>query len=139
MESLKVKEYMQTHPVLFHIDMPVAEAVEMLIHHRQSGGAVVDDNKKVIGFLSEQDCLNKMIESSYYREQVAKVGEIMQTNVKSVKPYDSIVETAQRIVSECVLSFPVIDDDGLLLGYINRTHILKAIDLQLHDGYRVHD
>ncbi len=138
MESLKVQEYMQHHPVLFHTDIPVAEAVEMLIHHRQTGGAVVDERKKVIGFLSEQDCLNRMIESSYYRQQVATVGDIMQKDVVAVKPYDSVLEVAQRILKDYILVFPVIDDDGVLVGVINRTQVLQAIDVQLHDGYRVH-
>lgn len=138
MESLKVQEYMQYHPVLFRTDIPVAEAVEMLIHHRQTGGAVVDEHKKVIGFLSEQDCLTRMIESSYYRQQVASVGDIMQKDVVSVKPYDSVLEVAQKIISDYILCFPVIDDDGVLVGVINRTQVLQAIDVQLHDGYRVH-
>ena len=34
--------------------------------------------------------------------------------------------------------YPVLDDDGLLLGVIGRTDILNAIDVQLRDGYK-HD
>ena len=30
----------------------------------------------------------------------------------------------------------VVDDDGNLLGCINRTAVLRAIDVQLNDGYR---
>lgn len=139
MESLQVQEYLNHHPVTFTLEMPVAEAVEKLIKNHQTGGPVVNDHKEVIGFLSEQDCLRMMIESSYYREQVARVKDIMQSRVLSVKPYDSVIEVAQKLITDRLKVYPVIDDDGVLVGTINRTEILKAIDVQLQDGYRKHD
>ncbi len=139
MESLQVQKYLNHHPVTFTLEMPVAEAVEKLIKNRQTGGPVINDTNKVVGFLSEQDCLRKMIESSYYREQVAHVEDIMQSRVLSVKPYESVIEVAQKLIADKLKVYPVIDDDGVLVGTINRTEILKAIDIQLQDGYRNHE
>lgn len=136
MESLKVGEHMNQRPVTFTIDMPVAEAVERLLLAKQTGGPVIDVQNKVIGFLSEQDCLVQMIESSYYREQVALVKDIMKAEVLSIKPYTSIIELAQQMTTAKPKVYPVVDDDGYLLGTINRTALLHALDLQLHDGYK---
>ena len=136
MESLKVGDYMNQRPVTFSLDMTVAEAVEHLLQGKQSGGPVLDEYKKVVGFLSEQDCLAQMIESTYYREQVARVKDIMRTEVLSIKSYTSVLELAQKMMSEKPKVYPVVDDDGYLLGTINRTALLHAIDVQLHDGYR---
>lgn len=136
MESLKISEYMNRHPVTFTSEMPVAEAVERLLVGRQTGGPVLDSKKKLVGFLSEQDCITQMIESSYYRQQVARVKDIMQPNVLSVKGYDSILEVAQKMLTARPKVYPVVDDDGYLLGSINRTDVLRAIDVQLQDGYR---
>jgi predicted transcriptional regulator len=86
-ESLKVSDHMNMRPVTFTSKMTVAEAVERLLQTKQTGGPVIDTNKKVIGFLSEQDCLKQMIESSYYREQVAQVQDVMQKEVLHIKPY----------------------------------------------------
>lgn len=127
---------MNQRPVTFTSNMPVAVAVERLLKTKQTGGPVIDDNKKVIGFLSEQDCLVQMIESSYYREQVAHVKDIMKTGVLAVKPYMSVIELAQKMMVEKPKMYPVVDDDGYLLGTINRSALLHAIDLQLHDGYK---
>jgi CBS-domain-containing membrane protein len=116
--------------------MSVAVAVERLLHSKQTGGPVIDEKKKVIGFLSEQDCIVQMVESSYYREQVAQVKDIMQTEVLSIKPYTSVIELAQKMITEKPKVYPVVDDDGYLLGTINRSALLHAIDLQLNDGYK---
>lgn len=127
---------MNLRPVTFTTNMTVAEAVERLLQTKQTGGPVIDVNKKVIGFLSEQDCLVQMIESSYYRERVAHVKDVMISAVISVKPYTSIIELAQKMITEKPKVYPIVDDDGYLLGTINRSALLKAIDLQLHDGYK---
>ena len=136
MESLKVSEYMNRRPVTFTTEMPVAEAVEKLLAGHQSGGPVLDAKNKVVGFLSEQDCIEQMITSSYYREQVARVKDIMQNDVLSVKSYHSILEVAQRILDEKPKIYPVVDDDGYFEGTMSRANVLYAIDVQLRDGYK---
>ncbi len=136
MESLQVSDYMNTHPVKLGLKMPVAEAVERLLASGQTGGPVVDEKGKVVGFLSEQDCIAQMIESSYYREQVCRVADIMRTPALTVKPYTSVLELAQLLLKEKPRIYPVVDDDGVLTGTINRTNVLKAIDVQLRSGYR---
>ena len=136
MESLKVSDHMNQRPVTFTSKMTVAEAVERLLQTKQTGGPVIDSENKVIGFLSEQDCLVQMIESSYYREQVAHVKDIMKTEVVAIKPYLSVLELSQKMMVEKPKVYPVVDDDGYLLGTINRSALLHAIDLQLHDGYK---
>lgn len=135
MESLKVKDYMNRRPVKLSLDMPVAEAVEKLLLTKQTGGPVVNSQHELVGFLSEQDCLGQMITSSYYREQVCMVKDIMKTPVLSVRGNDSILELAQTMLKEKPKLYPVLDDSGVLIGTINRTEVLNAIDVQLHSGY----
>ena len=136
MESLKVSDYMNKHPVKFSEDMSVAEAVEKLLDNHQTGGPVVDSKNQLVGFLSEQDCLGQMVESSYYREQVALVKNVMQKEAISIKPYSSVIELAQMMLREKPKIYPVVDDDGRLLRSISRANVLQAVDIQLRDGYK---
>jgi predicted transcriptional regulator len=138
MESLSVGDYMNKSPVTFTTDMPVVEAVERLLKVHQTGGPVLDENNRVIGFLSEQDCLAQMLASSYYNEQISLVKDIMRTEVLSIKPYTSVLELAQQMLLAKPKFYPVVDDDGFLLGSINRTAVLNAIDVQFKDGYTRH-
>ncbi|MDC8831300.1 CBS domain-containing protein [Alteromonas gilva] len=135
MESLLVSKYMSLHPVRLTEKMSVAEAVEMLLYHNQSGGPVLDSNGVLCGFLSEQDCIKAMVESTYYREQICRVGEIMQSPVLTVTPGMSILEVAEKLLREKPKVYPVVDADNKLVGAITRTQILDAIDKHLRAEY----
>lgn len=135
MESLLVGKYMSLHPVKLTETMPVAEAVEKLLQNNQSGGPVLDASGMLCGFLSEQDCIKAMVESTYYREQVCRVGEIMKTPVLTVRDDMSILAVAEKLLAEKPKMYPVVDANNVLVGCITRTQILFAIDKHLHAEY----
>lgn len=135
MDLLKVDDYMHRHPVTFTADMPVEMAVDRLIRGRQTGGPVINSEKRIIGFISEQDCLQRMLMSTYHDQQSARVADVMQSDVLTVKPYDGIIDLAQMMLKAKPKLYPVVDDDGHLLGIITRTDVLAAIDKELHSHY----
>lgn len=136
MESVKIKDHMNHRPVFFKGTETVVVAVERLLQSNSSGGAVVDDNKKVIGFLSEQDCLKAMLSSTYHSGEASQcVAELMNTEVLLVKPYDSVLAIAEDMLGSRPRVYPVVDDDGHLVGSVNRTDILNALDKHLHSIY----
>ncbi|MEE2001393.1 CBS domain-containing protein [Alkalimonas sp. MEB108] len=136
MDLLKVGDYMNNHPVTFTADMTVELAADRLTISNQTGGPVVDEQNKVIGFLSEQDCLALMLKSTYHDQQVAHVRDIMQTEVLSVKAYDGIIDLAQTMLKLKPKLYPVVDDNNHLLGIISRSHVLAAIDKEMNSHYR---
>ena len=136
MESLKVQEYMNHYPVTFTADMAVEEASLRFLKTKQIGGPVIDDKKQLIGFLSESDILSKMLASIYHNEHTTDVADLMHKEVLSVKPYDSVIELAQSMLGNKPKVYPVVDDDGHLLGTISRNDVLRAIDLHLRSGYK---
>ena len=128
MESLQVKDYMNAYPVTFTPDMVVEEASLRFLKTKQIGGPVIDESHRLVGFVSESDVLKQMLETSYYNEHIANVSDFMRKDVLSVKPYDSIVELAQQMLDNKPKVYPVVDDDGNLLGTICRNDVLQAID-----------
>ncbi|GAA0285885.1 CBS domain-containing protein [Psychrosphaera haliotis] len=136
MESVKVKDHMNHRPVWFKGTETVVEAVEKLLQSKSSGGAVVNENKQVVGFLSEQDCLKAMLSSTYHSGEASKcVAEVMSTETQLVKPYDSILAVAEDMLINKPRVYPVVDDDGHLVGSLTRTLILSALDKHLHSIY----
>ena len=61
MHSIKVKDYMTPQVVTFTPDMPLSLALDRVMSSHHMGGPVIDDNEQVIGFLSEQDLLEKLV------------------------------------------------------------------------------
>lgn len=136
MESVEVKEYMNHYPVTFTENMGVEEASLRFLKTKQIGGPVIDNRQRVIGFLSESDVLAKMLESIYYNSQIANVSDIMNKDVLKVKPYDSVLELGQQMLTNKPKVYPVVDDDGNLLGTICRNDVLMAIDKHLRAHYK---
>ncbi len=126
MKSLKIQEYMNYYPVTFSEKMSVEEASLRFLKTSQIGGPVIDDNGLVLGFVSEGDVLAKLLESIYFNENIAIVKDIMTKPVLSVKPYESIIELGQSMSKAKPKLYPVIDDDGNLLGSISRNEVLQA-------------
>ncbi|CAH9054788.1 hypothetical protein PSECIP111951_01108 [Pseudoalteromonas holothuriae] len=135
MQSIKVADYLNHRPVTFTVEMRIESAVEKLLQSAQSGGPVIDNNKRVIGFLSEQDCLRKMLEATYQNESHSVVGDVMTANPVCVSPHDSIVQIADKMTVNKPKLYPVVDEEGVLMGVISRANVLLAIDKHLHDAY----
>jgi predicted transcriptional regulator len=136
--SLKVGDYMSRRPAVLTPHMPIEEAVSKLLQADLTGGPVVDEQKKVVGFLSEQDCLAMMLEGTYHKEQSATVSDCMHHEVLTVNMDTGILDLAQQFGSNRPKVYPVVDYNNRLVGVISRTQVMKAIDLHLKDSYSNH-
>ena len=75
----------------------ISTLAEGLALHRLPGAPVVDNGDHLIGFISEQDVLGKVIESLYLDHEAPLVHEMMRNEVLSVSPTKSIVDLAQEM------------------------------------------
>ena len=97
---------------------------------------MINKDKLVVGFLSEQDCIKIMLSSTYHSaESAPKVADVMQLNVLTKKPYESVLQLAEDMSNNQPKVYPVVDDDNILVGTINRTDVIRALDLHLHAIY----
>jgi len=131
MESIEVQEYMNHYPVTFTAEMAIEEASLLFLKTKQTAGPVIDDKGQLIGFLSESDVLEKMLETIYYNEHIANVEDLMSKEVLTMKPNYSVIELGQLMLKDKPKMYPVIDDDNKLLGTISRNDVLHAIDKHL--------
>ncbi len=135
MHSLKVKDYMTLQAVTFSKDMPLSAALNKVMQSVNLGGPVLDENKKVIGFLSEQDLLDKLVKASYHCQDTHTVQECMHDDVLSVSPETSIIELADMMKVGKPKVYPVVDDRGKLVGIITRRDVLRAIGVTLNESF----
>lgn len=130
MAELKAKEIMQDHAVVVSPNTPLVEVVETLINKKLSGVAVVDNNNKVVGLVSEYDCHKAMLMSSYYCDNPVYVSDIMSTNFVALDPEDGIANMAIKLLEEPSNVYLVIKNEKLM-GTLTRHHILKALNNNL--------
>ncbi|MGB0693823.1 MAG: CBS domain-containing protein, partial [Pseudomonadales bacterium] len=60
-----IKDYLARADVRLTADMNMYEASQQILINKASGAIVVDENGKLIGVLSELDCLRAMMTSVY--------------------------------------------------------------------------
>ena len=136
MESLKVRDYMTLHPVTFEVNMPLSAALEKVMDSEHFGGPVVNERGRVIGFLSEQDLLDKLVKVSYHCQDSHVVGDCMNKDVCFVSPELSIIELAGLMKVGKPKVYPVINDDEELVGLITRRSVLKALEKNIVNCFK---
>jgi CBS domain-containing protein len=134
MHSILVSDFMDNNPHAVSASTSIKEAVTIMLKAGVIGVPVIDNDKKLIGYLSEQDCVKDMLNSAFYSEEPGPVSGAMQTNVLSVTPETSIVEIAQTIMTNRPKNYPV-ESNGELVGIISRSDVLRALLEHEEDGY----
>jgi CBS domain-containing protein len=128
MNTSSIADYMTKDFATIRADMPVVEAARQLMRHHILGGPVIDAQGLLLGWISEQECLQVAIQVAYYNQRVATVRDIMRTDVLSVTPEMDAVALAQQMLGDKPKSYPVVDGGGKVIGVITRRHILKLLD-----------
>ncbi|MFP1682013.1 CBS domain-containing protein [Alloalcanivorax sp. C16-1] len=129
MASLLVKDLMVRHPMAIQAGTDLSTVVATLLQSRYSGLPVVDRERRVIGFVSEQDCLRRLLVSSYHQEGSVRVEELMHDQPLIVRESDSVVDIAEMMIKQKPKIYPVLDrDGGRLVGMLTRRMVLRALN-----------
>jgi len=130
LKSVLIKDYMATKLITFTPEMEISEAVKTLNKQRFSGAPVVNDHGSLVGMLSEKDCLKIALQSSYYEDLVsAKVADYMTATVETVAESESVLVIAEKFIGSSFKRFPVLNEEGQLVGQISRSDVLRALEL----------
>ena len=127
MQEMTVRALMAKHPMAIKTGTELTEVVDALLQHKFTGLPVVDSQNKVVGFVSEQDCLRKLLISSYHCEGSLVVEEFMHSQPLTVHEDDSAVNVAELMVTQKPKIYPVVDDKGILVGLLTREQVLRAL------------
>ena len=112
--------------ITFQSDTPIETAMESFLENKISGAPVLDNQGKLVGVLSEKDCMRTLFESSYYNNLGGFVKEYMSTDLKTINIHDTLSNVADEFIKSRFRRFPVMEGDKLV-GQISRRDILRAI------------
>lgn len=126
MRSLKVSDVMWNHIEPVRCGTPLTRVVKTLLHNHVTGLPVVDDQRRVLGFVSEQDCIHALLVSNYHCEGDPIVDDVMFREPLTISPEMAVVDLAQNLGAGKPKVFPVVDH-GKLIGIVTRSAILAEL------------
>ena len=129
LQPVSVADYMSSRLITFHPDQSIEEVITQLLQFRISGAPVVNDQKELVGVISEGDCLKEVVKGKYHNLPIlgGKVKEHMAKNVIHIRPETNIFEAAKMFLEKKIRRFPVLDESGKLIGQISQKDVMRAV------------
>ncbi len=126
MRSTLVRDHMSKNLITLEPDLEVLHAVHRLIENDISGAPVLDQHGRLVGILTERDCMRVAMQGDYHVTPAGLVGEFMSTDPETVGPEDSILDLAEKFINGRFHRYPVVDG-GRLVGLISRRDVMRAM------------
>lgn len=122
-----MRDHMTTDLVTFRPEQRIHDAIARLLERGISGAPVVDDAGRLVGVLSNKDCLRLAFEASYHQDWGGLVSDAMSSPVETVAPDQDIVQVADLFLHGSYRRYPVVED-GRLVGLVTRADVLRALE-----------
>lgn len=136
---MKVGDVMSDEIMTITADAPLKEAAIIMVKSGVSGLPVLDDDRKVVGIITEADFVTAEANRSWGRQrkrllanflgdpmpQNAKtVADVMSLNPHTIDSASSVTEAARKMTDLRVKRLPVVLPDGTLCGIISRADVM---------------
>ena len=143
--NAKVKDVMTGEVVAVRRDASYKEMAAWLRQYRVSAFPVIDENRRVIGVVSEADLLAKealagdhagipaaitgiLHHKEYKKAEGVTAGDLMTHPAVTVRPEDTVEHAARLMYTLQVKRLPVVDAGGYLVGIVSRADLLTVFD-----------
>ena len=127
---LTARDIMTTSLLSLDPATSLLEAMQLLTRRGISGAPVIDTDGRLIGILSEADCLRAISSGEFYSESHYEESSVHQYMTKvafTIPPELGIYRIAQIFLERGVRRLPVVEDDRLL-GQVSRRDVLRGIE-----------
>lgn len=126
MDKICVRDFMTKDLIVFKPTMDIYAAIDELVKSEISGAPVVDDDGKLIGIISQKDCLRILANGVFHNAPAGPVSEYMTEAVMSIDPDMDIFTVADLFLNNVYRRIPVVEN-GLVVGQVSRRDVLRSI------------
>ncbi len=116
-----VRDVMKERVVSASPDMSLVESVALMERRQVPTLFLVDDGGRLLGQVSVEDI------RACHRAQGVRLADVTHTPVSPVTPDDSAREVFDRMMGEHLDVLPVVDGQGLLIGIVTRSSMVKSL------------
>ena len=127
LHTVRVKDFMVTDFNILRPDDDMYSAVKLLVHKEIPAAVVLDKRDKLVGLLSETDCVKVVLDASYNERPPGKVEDYMTTTMDTVNVDATLIHTAEIFKTKTYRMYPVMDH-GRLVGVVTRRRVLRATE-----------
>ena len=127
---LTARDVMVSSLVTLRPDWSIFKAIRILLDKRISGAPVVDAENRLIGVLSELDCLRVLTSDEFYAGQQEASGTVehfMTASGRTIDPDLGLYAIAHYFLTTPIRRLPVIEDERLI-GQVSRRDVLLGIE-----------
>lgn len=148
-DVIRAGDIMTTDLIVVGPDATIGEIAKLLVENHISGLPVVDENKKVLGIISEGDLLHKEVfpktpdvlnilgaliyyngvkayRQAFRKMMASTAAELMTEKVVTVQESADLSEIGELMLEHHIKRVPVIKD-GRLVGMIGRSDIVRLL------------
>ena len=129
-----VRMYMDTDTHALSADDDILFALYRLIDEGVTDAPVIDDQGRVVGMLSEYECLRLLAEGSGGDRPRGQVRDFMVTTFTAVPATMDVYYAAGTFLNEPMRRRFVVMDGQRLVGVVTRKDILRAVRAGLKDS-----
>lgn len=123
---MRVRDYMTPQVITLTPDTEILKAMHLLHVHDIANAPVVDGRGRLLGILSDRDCIRGVLQGAYHSEFAGLVRDFMTSEVETMSPDEGLIEATRRLVNLPFRLYPVIEDESLV-GVISRRDVIAAL------------
>ncbi len=113
----------------------IYRVIQLLLKHRLSGAPVVDAEGRLVGILTEKDCLQVLAGEAFDGLPEGHVQDYMTRDVDTLTPTASLYDIVDRFLGKAYRKLPVVDDQGRVIGQVSRRDTLRAMESIRDNSY----
>jgi len=131
--NLTVADYMIRNLITLRPSDGIYQAVGLFVTHHISGIPVVNEAGRLVGLLTEHDCLPVFYDANYHHHHSGLVSDYMVSDLQTMTPQMSLILAVDTFLNSPYRRFPVVEK-GRLVGLISRKDLMRALkNLADHD------
>lgn len=120
------RDVMSTTVSTLKADTTLESALKALVNKKVTGMPVVDDDKKMIGMLSEYDILKQIAKQKKMNAEVFQQIVEFAGNVQTIRDDTPLSEIVHLFVNAKFRRLPVVNELNELVGIITRRDLMKV-------------
>ena len=130
--KLTVADIMTSQLVIFTPEQSIHEVMRAFIKHRISGGPVVDESGKLVGVISEADCMKEISDSRYFNLPILdkSVAHFMTKEVDTIDANTSVFDAASLFSKSSRRRYPVMENNRLVGQVSCKDIVIAALEMK---------